>query len=152
MIVFDGPNSTIDITNETDVDVQELYSRWKDWVLISDNSKFLPAFRTFGGDPTVTGQFAPRYYFMTNGWRCVIDNEDVVFSTNLYTEEGDSAVLTVNGATASIRNSDAPIVSTTGGSGASASELTAALKPLLEVINEGVKDASLLVPHNEDLP
>jgi hypothetical protein len=92
----------------TDVDVQDMYSRWKNWTQISDNSKYVQAFRTFGGDPTIAGQFAPRYFFLTNGWRVVVDNDnDVNFGTNLYTNELEPPVLVSGNSTASIFNSDA---------------------------------------------
>lgn len=90
------------------VSVKELYSQWKEWVTISDNAKYLQAFRTFGGDPTSAGQFAPAYYFLMNGWRVVVDGFDGNFSFNLYTEEGDEPVETLNGGTAYVNNSDIP--------------------------------------------
>jgi hypothetical protein len=106
---FSGQTKRIIITSGvTDVDVQDMYSRWKNWSQTSDNSKFLQAFRTFGGDPTIAGQFAPRYFFLTNGWRVVVDsNNDVNFATNLYTDELEPPVIVSGDSTASIFNSDA---------------------------------------------
>jgi hypothetical protein len=49
---FDGPNKLVVLTSgTTEFDVQDLYSRWVDWVVVSDNSKYLPAMRAVGGDP-----------------------------------------------------------------------------------------------------
>lgn len=93
-----------------DIDVQDLYSRWKDWTLEGTNLQWEAAFRTFGGDTTIQGQTAPKYFFLTNGWRVIVDGFDATFATNLYTDEGDSAVITLNGGTAQIKNSDAPII------------------------------------------
>jgi hypothetical protein len=108
---FDGTNKKIFIDSLTpNVNVQDLYSRWKDWTLENDNLKYLPAFRTFGGDITIEGQTAPQYYFLINGWRVVVDAFDATFETNLYTDEGDSPVITLNNGTAQIKNSDAPII------------------------------------------
>ena len=108
---FVGSEKRIYIDVSTpDVDVEDLYSRWKDWVLEGTNMQWLPAFRTFGGDVTIEGQTAPKYFFLINGWRVVVDGFDSTFATNLYTDEGDSAVITLNGATAQIKNSDAPII------------------------------------------
>jgi hypothetical protein len=91
-----------------DVDVKGLYSDWKEWVLQSDNLKYPQAFRSFGGDPTSQGQYAPAYYFLMNGWRIVVDGFSATFSFNLYTEENDKPVLTYNNGTAYINNSDIP--------------------------------------------
>lgn len=111
--IFSGDTQRIIVTSGvTSVDVQDMYSRWKDWVTEGDNSKYLQAFRTFGGDPTIAGQFAPRYFFLTNGWRVVVDYGEVDFGVNLYTDELDPPVIVGNGAAASIRNSDAVNVQT----------------------------------------
>jgi hypothetical protein len=109
---FNGLTKRITITNVSSVDVKDLYSSWKQWALLEDNLRFLPALRTIGGDPTVEGQSAPAYYFLTNGWRVIIDGIDVAFSFNLYTDEGENPVITLNGATALINNSDIGIVET----------------------------------------
>ena len=47
----------------------DLYSRWKDWVLAGDNSKYLEAFRSVGGDPTTGGNSIAVYFFLLNGWK-----------------------------------------------------------------------------------
>jgi len=96
----------------TNVNVQDMYSRWKQWVRDSDNSKYFQAFTTFGGDPTIPGQFAPRYFFLTNNWQVrVNNNEDVDFETNLYTDNvGTSPFIVGSGSSVSNRNSDAVIV------------------------------------------
>lgn len=72
-VTFDGPNKLIivdDAVTELDAKV-DLYSDWKEWVLTSgsDNAKYLPAFRTTGGDELPGGQFVSGYFFLTNGWR-----------------------------------------------------------------------------------
>lgn len=95
-----------------DVNVKELYSDWKEWALQGSNLQYLQAMRTFGGDPTVEGQTAPAYYFLTNGWRCVVDGFDAVVSYNLYTDEGENPIITLNGGTALLNNSDVGIVKT----------------------------------------
>ena len=105
---FSGESKRIIVSSGvTSVDVQDMYSRWKDWTMVSDNSKFSQAFRTFGGDPTIAGQFAPRYFFLTNGWRVEVNHDEVDFGVNLYTNELEPPVIVSAGAAASIRNSDA---------------------------------------------
>jgi hypothetical protein len=72
MISFDGPTKTITLsTGTTQVSVLDLWSRWVDWFLTSDNSKYLPAFKQVGGDDIdpVSGTTVPIYAFLMNGWR-----------------------------------------------------------------------------------
>lgn len=71
-IVFDGPTLRIKITSIQDINVQnDLYEAWKQWVKLSDNAKYPPAFDTIGGDPIGgTNEVAP-YFFIRNdlGWK-----------------------------------------------------------------------------------
>jgi hypothetical protein len=114
-VTFDGPNKLINLNpGEDTLDVQiDLYSEWKRWSVLENNIKYLQAFRTFGGDQTISGQFAPRYFFLMNGWRIVIDNGiDLLVGTNLYTDELDSPFIVTNDSTVSLNNSDAAVVDT----------------------------------------
>ena len=81
MPIFDGPNLTITLdSGVTEVDVGgNLYSEWKEWMLLSDNSKYPPAFRTIGGDPLTPGIEAGAYFFIRNdlGWRIKPPEEDI---------------------------------------------------------------------------
>jgi hypothetical protein len=48
---------------------QEIYSRWSDWLLLSDNLKYLPAFDSSGGASAGTGTTDIVYTFLAaNGW------------------------------------------------------------------------------------
>ena len=49
----------------------EQHAEWKEWVRLSDNAKYLPAFRTIGGDPVSPTQNAGITYFLLNGWLIV---------------------------------------------------------------------------------
>jgi hypothetical protein len=50
---INGITKTITLTTGTTVvSVRDLWSRWVDWFLTDDNSKFLPAFKSVGGDDT----------------------------------------------------------------------------------------------------
>lgn len=94
----------------TDIDVQiDLYSAWKEWIRYYDNSKWEAAFRTFGGDPTGENQFAPRYFFLINGWKVKVANQSAVFQLNLYTEDGSSPFIIENAAVTN-RASDVPVI------------------------------------------
>lgn len=67
---FIGETKVIQLTpGITEINVTDMYSRWKDWVQINDNAKFLPAFRVVGGEPTIGSNRISPYYFLMNGWR-----------------------------------------------------------------------------------
>ena len=70
-VEFDGDNLLIKVNEEvTTIDIQtDLYSDWKEWFQTGTNSKFLPALRTIGGDPTVQEKVVAPYFFLMNGWK-----------------------------------------------------------------------------------
>lgn len=71
-ITFNGITKVISLSAGTvELSVHDLYSRWKDWVLESDNSKYLSAFSSTGGDPVDAGAGTsiPLYAFLENGWK-----------------------------------------------------------------------------------
>lgn len=138
---FNGSLKRIYITAVSEVTTKDLYSAWKDWVITGNNLQYAPAFRTIGGDPTVPGQYSPVYYFLINGWRIVIDGITVAFSYNLYTEEGTTPILTLNNATALLNNSDVGVIGMD----------TISILNALTIINEGIKKASKLIPHNTNI-
>lgn len=74
--IFDGENKLIFISpGETIISVKtDLYSDWKEWVQVDQNSKFEPALRTIGGDPLGETQYAGDMYFLINDWQIVIDH------------------------------------------------------------------------------
>ncbi len=70
MVTFDGTTKIISIDlGVTELDIKELYSDWKEWLQVSDNAKYLHAFRTAGGDPLTSVKNISPYYFLLNGWR-----------------------------------------------------------------------------------
>jgi len=99
MPTFDGPNLTIILdSGVTTVDVEiDLYSDWKEWMLVSDNAKYPLAFRTIGGDPLTPGIDAGAYFFIQNqnGWRIRPPEEDItiLFSGNLAPEDSSLPIL-----------------------------------------------------------
>lgn len=67
---FDGASRRIILSSGvTALDVKDCYSRWKEWVATSDNSKYLPAFEVVGGNPTVGSNTISSYFFLLNGWK-----------------------------------------------------------------------------------
>jgi hypothetical protein len=70
--IFDGPTKVITLTaGTTSVSVRDLWSRFVDWFLTLDNSKYLPAFEFVGGNDIdqSQGTYIPIYAFLMNGWK-----------------------------------------------------------------------------------
>jgi len=92
------------------IDAQiDLYSAWKEWIRYYDNAKWAAAFTTFGGDSTGESQYAPRYYFLTNGWKVLVRDMSVIVQMNLYSDDGESPFIIQNAAVTN-RASDVPII------------------------------------------
>lgn len=68
---FDGVNKLIVCEAGTVAfSTAEIYSRWKEWVQISDNAKFEAAFApSVGGNNLGNNVTLGAYYFLQNGWR-----------------------------------------------------------------------------------
>lgn len=90
-VVFDGITKQIIINNDvTHLTVKhDIYSAWKKWSIIADNTKFLPAIRVIGGDPVGNGLYAGDIYFLMNNWQIVV-NKFVTITGTLYHDNGVS--------------------------------------------------------------
>lgn len=66
---FDGAARLVILDGATQESVQEMYSRWVDWVAAGTNSRFLPAFQSLGDPAGVDGYALPVIAFLVNGWR-----------------------------------------------------------------------------------
>jgi len=93
-VTFDGVNKKIIVDDAiTELDVQiDLYSDWKEWLKEEDNSKFLSAMRTVGGDPTTGVKSVAPYFFLTNGWkiRPYEGNHTLTITGNLFVDEPET--------------------------------------------------------------
>jgi hypothetical protein len=71
-ISFTGSSKLVTLSSgTTSLDVRDLWSRWVDWFLTSDNSKYPMAMATLGGDDInpAEGTTVPIYAFLLNGWK-----------------------------------------------------------------------------------
>jgi hypothetical protein len=102
-VTFDGPNKLIIVNSGvTELSVQiDLYSDWKEWWGLGDNSKYFAAFRTIGGDPLSPSVSVGDYYFLQNqvtdgGWRIRPYEGDHVLTItgNLVPEDATKALFT----------------------------------------------------------
>lgn len=125
--IFDGPNKLIILTPGTvTFSVTDLYSRWKDWVATSDNSKYLTAIRSIGGDPIGGGQNVSGFFFLNtvDGWRIRPQEatHELKVVGNLYSEDPNIPIFTptLGGFTVTVlidRSAVAYTVETGGGGG-----------------------------------
>jgi len=67
-ITFDPVNKRI-VLDSAYATAGQIYSRWKEWVLTGENTKYEQAFSVLGGDPLGGGLFVASYFFLMNGWR-----------------------------------------------------------------------------------
>lgn len=91
-VSFDGINKLI-ICDSTALDINiqiDVYSAWKRWVLTSDNSKYLEAIRTIGGDPISEILSLGATFFLINGWKIRPAEQSYVLNVegNLYSDDG----------------------------------------------------------------
>lgn len=70
---------------------RDLYSAWKRWVALSDNSKYPPAFAVEGGTPIgATGLFTGTTYILVNGWKvkAAAHAHQLTLLGNLFSSDG----------------------------------------------------------------
>ena len=98
---FNGITKIISFdVSTTSFDVRDLWSRYLDWLLTSDNSKYAIAMRNVGGDPLPGSKELGITYFMMNDWkiRPFEENQVLTVNGNLYSEDGSSPYAPVLGA------------------------------------------------------
>jgi len=89
---FDGTNKVISCTaGTTEIDVRDLYSRWKDWA--QSNPGYLQAFSVVGGEPidVSEGVYVTTYVFLENDWKIKpqeADHKLRVYNGILLTSDG----------------------------------------------------------------
>lgn len=131
-ITIDPANKRL-ILDSASVTAQAIYAAWVDWVALSDNEKYLPAFSSAGGDDLGSGLFIPAYYFLENGWkvRPMESNHNLTITGNLFVRGGGVPVVSTLGTFQVNVNYTVPVqaqaVSTSGGSGPTAAEIAAAI-------------------------
>lgn len=135
-ISFDGANRLIVLSAGTvGLGVRDLWSRWVDWHALSDNSKYLLAMRSVGGDDIIAGETSiPVYTYLTNGWRIRPQEASHTLTVDdgilLVDGGGDPFVPTVGSFNVQISYQQpvqAITVNTAGSSGPSAGDIAAAV-------------------------
>lgn len=132
-ITIDPANKRI-ILDSASVTAKDVFRAWADWMLLSDNSKYLPAFSATGGDDLGGGLSIPPYYFLLNGWRVrpMESNHNLTITGNLFVDGGGVPVVPTLGTYQVNVNYTVPVqaqgISTAGSSGPSASEIAASVR------------------------
>jgi hypothetical protein len=127
-ITVDPANKRL-ILDSASVTAQEIYAAWVDWVALSDNAKYLPAFSSVGGDELGGGLFIPPYYFLLNGWRVrpMEANHTLIITGNLVVQGGGVPVVPTLGTFNVSVQYTVPVqaqgISTSGGGGATAAQV-----------------------------
>lgn len=128
--IIDGTTRTITLTTgTTQVSVRDCWSRWVDWFLTSDNSKFLPAFEQVGGNDIDVSQGTkiPIYAFLVNGWKLRPQEANHTLTINdgiLLVNGGGDPFLNTNGAYTVRINYQQPVQAISFSTGESGSTLT----------------------------
>lgn len=152
-LAFDGSTKVITISTVNTLDVRDLWSRWLDWFLTSDNSKYGIAMVNVGGDDidTVAGTKIPIYLFLGNGWKIKpreANHTLAVTNGILLTDDSSDPFINPTGTFTVRINYQQPVQAISFATGGSGSSVTVAD---LEVINRNVQKASLLIPATEDI-
>jgi hypothetical protein len=129
---------------------RDIYSAWKRWA--QDNAQFEPAFSVEGGTPIGnTGIFSGKTIILINNWKLEAGDWDhLSFVTgNLFSDDGVDVVANQN-FSASLKTFGS--VNAQGiATGGSIDISTLATKANQQIINNGVKKSSLLIPHRTDV-
>ena len=138
-MTFDGPNKLV-LLSTTTLDLQILWSDWKDW-LLAGNAGYARAFDTVGGEPIdqAAGTMVPLYLFVLNGWKIrPMESDHTLYVTNgtlVVSGGGDPFVSTLGDYTVRVvyrQPAQAIGYSTTGTSGPSAESIAAAVLAALQ--------------------
>lgn len=147
---FNGSTKIVALGSGAELDVVDLYSRWKDWVA-AGNAQYPQAFTVIGGEPidATAGIYVTGYFFLANGWR-IRPNEanyklQVIGGVLLVDGGGDPFVATVGTYNVLVQYSQ-PIRSetvATGGGGGLTSEQDTMLRELYRLA--GLESGTALV-------
>ena len=119
---------------ETDVtfQVSDIYSTWKNWLLESDNSKYLQAMDSAGGEPLGGSEALGRAYFLltSNGWKICPNTTEaevgIILQGNLFASPATDSLFSYDDVASKcfveLRTSTLPSIMETGVSGLTPSE------------------------------
>jgi hypothetical protein len=79
--------------------LEDVYSAWKRWIALSDNSKYPQAFSVIGGEPTIGALRTGTTFFLMNGWKIKPQeaNHTLIIDGNLFTTDGSDPITATEG-------------------------------------------------------
>lgn len=131
-ITFDPAAKRI-ILDSASVTATEIFSRWEDWAVASDNLKYGMVIRQVGSDDLGGGLSIPPYFFLQGDWRVrpMESSHNLTITGNLFVEGGGVPVVPTLGTHQVNVNYTVPVqaqgISTSGSTGPSAAEIAAAI-------------------------
>jgi len=135
-MIFDGTNKIIEleIADGASVNVIDIYSAWKDWVL-SGYAQYPQAMSAVGGDPITVILSLGGTFFMENDWkiRPYEGDQELEIIGNLYTrDESNPIIPTVGSYRVLVTTRVSNLIDTvaTGGSSLTAADVWAYAKAL----------------------
>ena len=135
-ITFDPADKRI-ILDSTSITAEEIFSRWEDWALLSDNAKYGAVMTHVGGDDLGGGLFIPNYIFLQNGWRVrpMEANHNLNITGNLFVAGGGVPVVNTLGNYNVAVQYTVPVqaqgIATSGSTGPTADQIAAAVLAVL---------------------
>lgn len=127
------PTNKILALDSASVTARAIYAAWADWMLLTDNSKYLPAFSSAGGDDLGGGLLIPAYYFLENGWRVrpMESTHNLTITGNLFVRGGGVPVVNTIGVFQVNVNYTVPVqaqgISTSGATRPTAADIATAI-------------------------
>ena len=131
-ITFDPAAKRI-ILDSASVTATEIFSRWEDWAVASDNLKYGMVIRQVGSDDLGGGLSIPPYFFLQGDWRVrpMESSHNLTITGNLFVEGGGVPVVPTLGTYQVNVNYTVPVqaqgISTSGSTGPSAESIAAAV-------------------------
>jgi hypothetical protein len=132
----------ISASGDNSLDIVEIYSEWKDWLLADPlNQRYPPAFSVVGGEPKTEIESLDTTYFLLNNWKIRPSEEDhmLVLNGNLYTApSGASMIVPTLGAYTVLATIERSSIVTLIDSGCSPPVLMVKYKDALGAVHGGV--------------
>lgn len=139
-ITFDPLNRRI-ILDSVSTTATEIFSRWEDWAVLSDNVKYGMVIRQVGGDDLGGGLSIPPYFFLQGAWRIrpMEADHDLDMVGNMFVEGGGVPVVRTLGPYQVNVKYTVPVqaqgIATSGSTGPSAAAIASAVVAALYAVN-----------------
>lgn len=143
--IFNGNTKTINLSiGTTQISVRDLWSRWVDWWLTVDNSKYLKAMDFVGGNDidVNSGTIIPIYLFLQNGWRIKPQESNHTLNVNdgiLLVEGGGDPFINTNGSFIVRINYQQPVQAISFNTGSGGGNSLTAVEVREEMDNNSIK-------------